>query len=255
MQTSVEAEGKAIEFAGVSFSYNSTRVLNNVNLTIGNREFACIVGPNGGGKTTLIKLALGLLKPAAGRIRLLRDSPVNARKRVGYMPQNAQVDSRFPVLVLDVVLMGRLGQRPFGRYSKDDRAIARRSLEEVGLAELADRSYATLSGGEQRRVFIARALACDPELLVLDEPTANLDPEAELELYHLLSRFNERMTVVVVSHDMNFVSQFVERVICVKKGVQIHRTSTITDGSLGDAFRRHMRVVHHDELRADNTDE
>ncbi len=254
VDTAKKTSNTAIEYAGVSFSYNAAKILDNVNLTIGLEEFACIVGPNGGGKTTLIKLALGLLRPATGQVRLLGDTPKVTRKRVGYMPQNAQVDSRFPIAVRDVVFMGRLDERSFGSYSQEDRAIVERALSEVGLERLQDRSYATLSGGEQRRVLIARALACDPELLILDEPTANLDPEAERELYHLLSKLNQWMAVVVVSHDMHFVSQFVQRVICVMRGVQVHQTSEITDRSIAEVFRKQMRIVHHEEHSAGDSD-
>jgi zinc transport system ATP-binding protein len=237
----------AMVFEQVSFSYNAAPVLEHVDLIIGSREFACVVGPNGGGKTTLLKLALGLLKPDTGSVRLFGKSPAGARSRVGYMPQYVQLDPKFPVSVMDVVLMGRLGNgHAFGPYRRQDRAAARKALREAGLLRVAGKPFAELSGGQQRRLFIARAIAGEPELLLLDEPTANLDPKVEHELYQVLHELNQRMAVVVVSHDMTFVSQFVERVICVKRGVHIHPTSEISDGTFSEVFGSEVRIVRHD---------
>ncbi|MFC1475936.1 metal ABC transporter ATP-binding protein [Candidatus Zixiibacteriota bacterium] len=237
----------AIVFENVSFSYGGLTVLEDVDLTIGFREFACIVGPNGGGKTTLVKLTLGLLKPETGTVRLFGSKPAGVRSRVGYMPQHVHLDPKFPVSVMDVVLMGRLGNgHTFGPYRGQDKLAARKALREVGLFDKRDQPFAELSGGQQRRLFIARAIACEPELLILDEPTANLDPKVEQELYQVLNELNQRMAVVVVSHDMTFVSQFVERVICVKRGVHIHPTSEIRDGTLSEVFGMDVRLVRHD---------
>lgn len=241
-------QSSVIVFENVSFSYGGPPVLEDVNLTIGDREFACVVGPNGGGKTTLVKLALGLLKPTAGSIRLFGKSPAAVRSRVGYMPQHVHLDPKFPVSVMDVVLMGRLGNgHSFGPYRQQDKLAAWTALREVGLFDSRNRPFADLSGGQQRRLFIARAVACEPELLLLDEPTANLDPKVEQELYQVLSELNQRMAVVVVSHDMAFVSQFVKRVICVKRGVHIHPTSEIQDGTLSEVFGTDLRMVRHDK--------
>lgn len=237
-----------IVFENVSFSYGGPPVLEAVNLAIERTEFACIVGPNGGGKTTLVKLALGLLKPDTGTVRLFGKPPGAVRSHVGYMPQHVHLDPKFPVSVIDVVLMGRLGNgQSFGPYRRQDKLAARKALREVGLFDERDQPFATLSGGQQRRLFIARAIACEPELLLLDEPTANLDPRVEQELYQVLSELNQRMAVVIVSHDMTFVSQFVERVICVKRGVHIHPTSAIEDGTLSEVFGTDLRMVRHDK--------
>lgn len=237
----------AIVFENVSFSYGGPPVLEDVDLTIGRREFACIVGPNGGGKTTLVKLVLGLLKPATGTVRLFGSRPALVRSRVGYMPQHLHLDPKFPVSVLDVVLMGRLGNgRSFGPYRREDKLAARKALRKVGLFDLSDQPFSVLSGGQQRRLFIARAIACEPELLLLDEPTANLDPMVEQELYQVLDELNQRMAVVVVSHDMTFVSHFVERVICVKLGVHVHPTSEIKEGMFSEVFGPEVRMVRHD---------
>ena len=219
-----------VAIENLSFSYNSARVLGDVNLTVRDRDFVWVVGPNGGGKTTLVKLILGLIQPRGGTIRVFGQSPKAARARIGYMPQYAQLDARFPMTVMDVTLMGRLSGGIMPRlFSAGDRKIAEESLEMVGLLDRRKDALAELSGGQQRRLLIARALACRPHMLILDEPTANLDKKIESELFQLLKSLNERLTVLMVSHDPTFVSDFVEEVVCVNRSVAIHPTGG--DGS------------------------
>jgi len=197
-----------ISIENLTFSYDGFPVLEDVNVAVQEREFACIVGPNGGGKTTLLKLMLGLLQPTKGRVRLFGVPPERARTRVGYLPQSYAYDPLFPVRVMDVVLMGRLDRGGlFGPYRRSDREAALEALRQVEMAEFRHRPLAALSGGQRQRVLIARALACEPEVLLLDEPTASLDFTIEGELYELLRRLNERLTVVMVSHDIGFVSR------------------------------------------------
>jgi zinc transport system ATP-binding protein len=235
-----------IEFDDVSFSYDGAPVLEHVDLAIRANEFVCLVGPNGGGKSTLLKLALGLLTPRAGRVRLLAATPAESRGRVGYMPQHAQLDPQFPVTVMDVVLMGRLtsGLRP-GPFARVDRQVAAEALREVELYEFRGRVFSSLSGGQRQRVLIARALACEPEVLMLDEPTASLDLHVEERLYELLRELSRRMTVVIVSHDVGFVSQYVQRVICVNRTVETHATGEVTGGVIAELYGRDVRMIHH----------
>jgi zinc transport system ATP-binding protein len=234
-----------ITLRGVSFSYDGSPVLENVDLAIPQRDFVCVIGPNGGGKTTLLKLILGLIEPQKGQVRVLGVAPAQARRRIGYMPQRAQLDPQFPVSVLDVILMGRLGTGPWvGPYRRADRAVARRVLEEVGLADAANRPFAALSGGQRQRVFIARALACEPQILLLDEPTANLDPAVQDDLYALLRDLKQRLTVVLVSHDVGFVSVFFETVVCVNRTVHTHPTLELTRQRVADVYGREVRLVH-----------
>jgi len=238
-----------IRFRNVTFGYDGAPVLKDVTFDVARRDFVCVVGPNGGGKTTLLKLVLGLLEPKSGTVRVLDDSPAGARKLVGYMPQRVSLDPAFPVNVLDVVLMGRLRKtRRFGPYSASDKAAAMEMLREVGLTESASRSFAALSGGQRQRVLIARALACEPELLLLDEPTANLDVAVEQEFYDLLKRLNEekRVTVVVVSHDLSFVSSHVRTVICVERTVHVHPTSELSADLMQAVYGRKVRIIRHD---------
>jgi len=237
----------AVTMQDVSFAYNGRTALQNVNLTIPDRDFAWIVGPNGGGKSTLVKLMLGLLRPARGAVRLLGQPPERGRRQVGYMPQHVRHDPAFPAEVIDVVLMGRVGaRRPLGRFSRVDRERALAVLDEVDLADRSRARFGELSGGQQRRVLIARALAADPAMLVLDEPTANLDLRVEEELYDLLQALNDRLTIVMVSHDPAFVSPFVKSVICVKQHVHQHPTAEIDVAIMSELYGRPIRMIRHD---------
>jgi zinc transport system ATP-binding protein len=241
------AEDVVVSLADVQFSYNSLRVISGASFHVHRNDFVAIVGPNGGGKTTILKLILGLLRPTSGSVTVFGDSPERARPRVGYMPQHVNVDAGFPVNVRDVVLMGRLGRAAtFGPYRRADRAAADNALAEVGLAELGARPFSELSGGQRQRVLIARALASEPEILLLDEPTSNLDVSVERQIYELLGELNKRLTVVLVSHNLQFVSRFVKTVVCVKTRVAVHPTCEITDETLKEFFGEEYRMVRHD---------
>jgi len=240
-----------IAIEGLTFSYNGAPVLENVNLTIVEREFVWVVGPNGGGKTTLLKLMLGLLKPLRGSLQVFGLNPKQARPRVGYMPQHTHLDPQFPVNVMDVVQMGRLSNsKRLGPYRRRDREIAEQALYDVGLWEMRKQPFSILSGGQQRRLLVARALACEPDLLLLDEPTANLDLAIEQELYELLRKLNEKLTIIMVSHDPAFVSQFVERVVCVNRRVAVHPTSEMEEEIMNELYGRRVRMVRHDQHNA-----
>lgn len=241
----------AVVLEQVDFAYADAPVLRSVDVCIHPGEFVCIVGPNGGGKTTLVKLLVGLLTPQRGTVRVFGEPPVVARRRVGYMPQQAQLDPQFPVSVLDVVLMGRAGSAPiFGGYRRDDREAARAALRDVELSDLASRSFAALSGGQRQRVLLARALVCQPQLLLLDEPMANLDIKVQDDLYRLLHDLSQRMTIIMVSHDVRFVSEQVRRVVCVNRTVHTHPTAELTIESISALFGHNVRVIRHDHDEA-----
>ncbi|SCX75509.1 metal ABC transporter ATP-binding protein [Desulfoluna spongiiphila] len=236
----------AIALDNVSFSYTRHPVLDEVTLTVPKGDFAMVVGPNGGGKTTLIKLILGLLAPTSGRVTLFGKTPESAWNQIGYMPQYTHVDMAFPVSVLDVVLMGRLTRKRRWRYTKNDREAARHALSEVGLTDKEQKPFSSLSGGQRQRVLIARALCSNPSLLLMDEPTANVDPAAEATLFELLSTLNSRMTILVVSHDLGFVSKVVKSVICVNKKVLVHPTSNLDGTLINEIYGGDLRMVRHD---------
>ena len=237
----------AITCRDLEFGYDGKPVLRNVSLAIPEGDFVCVVGPNGSGKTTLLKLALGLLKPSSGTIEIYGQRPERSRGRIGYVPQHPRLDPLFPVSAMDVVLMGRLGRtRAFGAWRAEDREQALRALDEVGLTDRAGHHFASLSGGQKQRVLIARALAGDPDLLLLDEPTAGLDAHIEEGFYRLLQELNQRLTIVLVSHDLGFVSGFVRSVVCVGQEVVVHPTSEITGQVIADLYGSDMRLVRHD---------
>ena len=238
----------------VSFSYGRGSVaISDASLSIRRGDFACIVGPNGGGKTTLLKLIVGLLEPDAGRVRLFGRPPRETRRRIGYMPQRARLDPQFPVRVRDVVLMGRLGKAaPLLHIGKAHKDVVVRALTQVGLYELRNRSFSALSEGQRQRVLVARALACEPDVLMLDEPTSNLDLASQNELYELLHALNEHITIVMVSHDVAFVSKFVKTVACVNRSVVVHAASEISGDAISEVFGygRDMRMIMHDHSHA-----
>jgi len=239
-----------ISLKNVSFLYREIPVLEDVSLTIEKRDFLAVVGPNAGGKTTLLKIMLGLLKPMRGDVRIFGDPPERARSRMGYMPQYARLDPLFPVNVLDVVLMGRLGVsiKP-GRYGRSDRQAAEEALRKLELTGVTHSAFSALSGGQRQRVLIARALASSPELLLLDEPTANVDTVVETEFYEILKRLNAEMTIVLVTHDLGFVSRYVKHVACVNRRVVVHPTHEITGEVINKVYGRDVRMVRHDEIR------
>jgi len=230
----------------VSFSYGDLPVLTDVSFTIHKLDAVALVGPNGGGKSTLLKLILGLLTPQSGTIQVLGLPPKQARQKIGYMPQHLQHDPSFPVSVMDVVLMGRAGSSGLGRYNTEDRRISMQAMKELGVASLAGHSFNSLSGGQRQRILIARALACEPEILLLDEPTANVDPAAHLQFFEILKHLADRVTVLTVSHDLGFVSQVVNRVFCVNRQVNVHPTSELTGEVIREMYGGDVRMVRHD---------
>jgi len=236
----------------VFFSYNGLSVLDDVCMAVYEGDFLCVVGPNAGGKTTLLKLIMGLLKPARGTIRVFGHPPDRARPRIGYMPQHVRLDPQFPVNVGDVVLMGRLGgPHRFGPYSRADKKAAEKALSNVEMADLRNRPFGELSGGQRQRVLIARALVSDPDLLLLDEPTANVDTVIETELYDLLQRLNQHVTIILVTHDLGFVSRYVKSVACVNRQVVVHPTSEITGEMINEIYGCDVRMVRHDHRCAE----
>lgn len=205
----------------LEFAYRQAPILSQASLEVYEKEFISIIGPNGGGKTTLLKIIAGLLKPNKGRVEVFGKAPSSARcLDLAYVPQRLVFDRAFPITVLELVLGGRLSRAPlFGRFSRADKEAALDALETVELAHRSKDSIATLSGGQVQRALIARALASDPRLILLDEPTSSVDPEIKATLYDLIRSLTERMTVMMVTHDLQAVINDVGRVLCVHSNI------------------------------------
>ncbi len=242
----MEEKKAIIEIDDLYFSYEQRFVLQGVNLSIFPKDSVCIVGPNGGGKSTLLKLIIGLLTPSKGKISVFAKKPEDAFKHISYVPQYAAYDKHFPVSIKEVVCMGRLGNSLTGRYSKDDIVKSLAAIEEVGLTDYVEHPFSSLSGGQRQRVLIARALASGGEVLILDEPTSNIDKESEGNLFDLLRELNERMTILMVTHDVAFASSFFSRIACVNREVIIHPTSELTGDLIRDMYGGDLRMIRHD---------
>ncbi len=211
---------KVISIENLYFQYDSMPALENVNVDIFSGEFVAIFGPNGGGKTTLLKLIMGLLVPQKGKLLLFDHPPEETRHLIGYVPQAMHFDRDFPISVLEVVMMGMLGKLSWrGSYPPDAKRKALLALERVGLAHKANASFGTLSGGEAQRTLIGRAIADAPSVLLLDEPTANVDIEAEKSIYAQLLELNQTMTILMVTHDLQTIVDKAGKLLCVQRQV------------------------------------
>jgi len=239
-------EGQNIIFAeNVSFSYGNRTIFDHIGFTVYKGDYITILGPNGGGKSTLAKLITGLLTPASGSIRIRGLTPGNAGHLIGYVPQYMNFDTSFPITVFDTVLTGCL-DRSFGFYTKQQKKDASSALESVGLGDLAKASFSDISGGQRQRTMIARALVGSPELLILDEPTASIDAAIGQDLSDLLRRLNKSLTILMVTHDFGFVDKSVSRVFCVNKGLVEHPVEEVDESLILSAYGRGVQSVRHD---------
>ena len=236
----------AIEVKDVSFFYNGHPILAKVNLTVDELDFLAIMGPNGSGKTTLFKVILGILNPAQGSVTIFGKKPREAAGLLGYVPQDTGLNKDFPISVYDVALMGRLGRTGLSRrFTSEDRALARKVLEQVGMWDFRDRQIGKLSGGQRQRVFIARALSVEPKILLMDEPTASVDAQFQTDLYSLLKELNSSITVVVVSHDVSVLSGYINSVACLNRTLFYHGSGEVTQEMLDSAYQCPVDLIAH----------
>ena len=213
-------------------NYGGVAALEDVNLAIKKNEFLGILGPNGGGKTTLLKVILGLVKPEKGTVKLFGKTPEQGRKDAGYVPQYTNFDKNFPISVFEVALMGRLEKRGLLKgYSKADLQKTEDALKTVGMLELGNRQISQLSGGQLQRVLVARALASQPKLLLLDEPMNSIDQATQKSFYDLLGKLKKKMSIVIVTHDITAISIHVNRIACLNQKLYYH-------GSLGKGIKQ-----------------
>jgi zinc transport system ATP-binding protein len=236
-------------------SMNGGHILQGINLQIQEGIFLGLIGPNGGGKTTLLKTILGLVKPDRGTVRVFDLPPEDRRnrERIGYLPQRAYADLSFPVNVFDVVLMGRYANIGiWHRPSGEDRRRAMEKLEAVGMARLRDRPIGRLSGGEQQRVFIARALASEPQLLLLDEPTSGVDTKAQESFYNMLGKLKDEyaLTIVLVSHDIGAVPYHTDEIACLNHKLHLHGKSpdVLDAATLGQVYGCEVELLVHGKI-------
>ncbi len=237
---------KAIEVENVWFSYNEIIVLENITFSVEKGDFCVIIGPNGGGKTTLLKLLLGILKPDKGKIKIFGESPHSVKHKIGYLPQYIDFNLSFPVSVMDVALMGRLNRKKFAKkFTEEDKKKVENILKKLGMWERRYVHIGELSGGQRQRVLIARALATEPEILFLDEPTAGVDPEYETGVYEILKELNKHITIVVITHDIGVISRYARSIACVNRRLIFHEEGQITKEMLEMAYECPVDLIAH----------
>ncbi len=234
----------AINLKDVSVSFNGVSILEDITFSLKKNIFLGVIGPNGGGKTTLLKVILGLIQPDKGTVEVFGKSPVESRKLIGYVPQYRSFDSGFPISVFDTVLMGRYGG-VFGNYSGKDRETVADILETVGMSEFKDRRVGDLSGGQIQRVFVARALVREPMMLLLDEPTTGIDLKMHESFYELLSELKKKMTILLVTHDIGVVSVYVDDVACLNKRLVYHESKEATLKDIGELYGCPIELIGH----------
>lgn len=240
------SEPEVVCLKDIRVRYGDIAALEDVTLSIFQHDFLGIIGPNGGGKSMLLKVILGLVRPNSGSVSVFGQPPELARKQIGYVSQRPTFDPDFPVSVGDVVMMGCYGRTGlFRRYSSRDRLAAEKALTRVAMLEYWGKQIGRLSGGQQQRVFVARALVAEPKLLLLDEPTASIDPTMQTEFYELLEELKKSLTIVMVSHDIGAVSVYVDKIACLNQRLYYHGTKEITPEILEATYKCPVQLITH----------
>lgn len=239
------SDSPAVEIRNLYVSLGNNLVLEDINLQVRHGEFLGIIGPNGGGKSTLLRSILGLVPPDRGTIRIMGGSVKEHGCRVGYVPQYLAFDRAFPIKVSDVVLMGRLGTRRGRWYSQKDREVACQALKRVEMERMGERLIGELSGGERQRILVARALAVEPGILLLDEPTASVDPGFQTTFYELVAELNQTMTVLMVSHDITAVSRYVKKIACLNRRLYYENSREISAAMVEEMYHCPVDLIAH----------
>ena len=235
---------KAVELKGVSIKFNELSVLHDINLSIKENDFMAIIGPNGGGKSTLLKIILGILKPDCGEVSVFGQKPKDARQIMGYLPQHVSFDHDFPIDVFNTVLSGSYHGLFKGHTHADKEAVLK-ALKAVNMLDLKDRQISKLSGGQMQRVFIARSIVREPKILLMDEPMASIDPEMQNSFYKLLTRLKDKMTIVLVSHDVGTVSTHVDKIACLNRKLYYHGPAEDAAEGLEEIYKCPIELITH----------
>jgi zinc transport system ATP-binding protein len=237
---------EVVSIKDICVYYGGIPILEGINLSVTNGDFLGIIGPNGGGKTTLLKVILGLVNPSHGKVYVLGQSPEKSRHHIGYVPQHNLFDRDFPINVRDTVLMGCNGTAGLiRRYSGEDRERAEEAMKTVGMLSYQNNQIGKLSGGEQQRVFIARALVSRPKLLLLDEPTASVDPAMQTDFYELLERLKQEISIIMVSHDISAISIYVDKIACLNRQLFYHGSKEIEPEILEATYKCPVQMIAH----------
>ena len=247
MRRGILDKPEVINFDKVSFFYGKNEILRDVTFSVKKEDFFAIIGPNGGGKTTILRLMLGFIKPTSGKITVFGEEPGKNFTKIASVPQFSSHDRLFPITVEEVVLQGLVQSTSFlPFYSKAEKAKAEDAMKKLGILERADARFGDLSGGLKQRTLIARAIVSDPEILLLDEPVASVDSSVEKDIYEMLLDMNKKITIVMVSHDIGFVSSFVTKIGCVNKiFVEHHSKDEMCCLEEHHAYSGKTTMVHH----------
>ncbi len=235
-----------VDLRDVWLRYDDKVILESINLVVEERDFLGIIGPNGGGKTTLLKIILGLIKPSRGKVRVFGGPPERSRRLIGYVPQIRQLDTAFPITVWDIVETGRLGHsKPLRRYNLKDKEMVNTALEKVDMMKYKDHAIGKLSGGERQRVFIARALASEPKLLLLDEPTASIDKRLDTRFWEFLNLLKSKLPIILVTHDISAVSIYVDKIACLNRKLFYQGTKEIKPEIWAETYQCPVEMIAH----------
>ncbi len=238
---------KILELKNVSAGYNGEIIIEDVSLEIFENDFIGVIGPNGAGKTTLIKTILRLITPYSGKISYYFKAG-KSEAPIGYLPQVNTIDRKFPITVEDVVLSGLLNrQKITKRFSKKEKEKVKELMDQMRIGNIARKPIGELSGGQMQRVFLCRAIISDPELLILDEPNTYVDNKFESELYEILKKLNEKMAIIVVSHDIGTISSYVKTIACVNRHVHYHKSNIISQEQL-DSYNCPIQLITHGHI-------
>lgn len=239
---------RIVALQSVSAGYNNQPVISDINFEVYDYDFIGVIGPNGGGKTTLVKVIVELLEPLSGDVIINKALKANHHSLIGYLPQLSRFDVRFPILVHDVVLSGMMSEKGANkRFTRNDHNLADEILEKTGIAHLRNKSIGELSGGQLQRVLLCRAMIGSPRLLILDEPNTFVDNKFEQDLYNTLKELNKTTAIIVVSHDIGTISYYVKTIACVNHNLNHHRSNIITQEQL-ESYGCPLQLITHGDI-------